>query len=67
MEVGRASGVTFIISELQRTDPGTKVTGELSTKDRISHLMPKMDFYYLHRFSWKKYTKIIGHMPWLDQ
>ena len=34
-------------AELQRTDPGTKVTGEFSV--------------------FKKYTKMIGHMPWLYQ
>ena len=31
------------------------------------HLMPKMNFYYIHRFSWEKYTKMVGHMPWLYQ
>ena len=30
----------------------------------FSHLM---NFYYFHRFSWEKYTKMIGHMPWLYQ
>ena len=33
----------------------------------FSHLMPKMDFYHFRRFSWKKYTKIIGYMSWLHQ
>ena len=41
-------------TELQRTDPGKKVTGEFSTKGHISHLMSKMDLYYFHRFSWEK-------------
>ena len=42
-------------AELQRTDPGTKVTGTFSAKDReFSNIMLKMDLYYFHHFSWKK-------------
>ena len=33
----------------------------------FSHLMFEMNFYYFHRFSWEKYTKMIGHMPLLYQ
>ena len=40
--------------ELHRTDPGTKV---------FKHLMPKIDCYYFHRFSWEKHSKLIYHMP----
>ena len=38
-------------AELQRTDPGTRVRGTLSTKARIFPPNAKMDFYYFHRFS----------------
>ena len=49
-------------AELQRIDPGTKVTGQSSNKGRIfppkkavfSHLTTKKDFYHFHRFSWEK-------------
>ena len=41
-------------AELQRTDPGTKVTGEFSTRDIFSHLMFEMNLYHFHRFSWEK-------------
>ena len=42
-------------AELQRTDPGTKVAGEFSTRgDIFSHLMFEMNFYHFHRFSWEK-------------
>ena len=50
-------------TELQWTNLGTKITGEISFRGRISHLMPKMDFYF-HRFSWEKNT-LKCHMPWL--
>ena len=43
-------------AQLQRTDPGTKVTGEFSTRGRISHLMLEMDFYHFRCFSWGKNT-----------
>ena len=33
----------------------------------FSHLMFEMNCYYFHRFSWEKYTKMIGHMLWLYQ
>ena len=40
-------------TELQRTDPGTKVTGEFSIR---GHIFPpfEMNFPYFHRFSWEK-------------
>ena len=43
-------------AELQRADPGTKDMGNLVPGPRVifSHTMPKMDFYYSHRFSWEK-------------
>ena len=41
-------------AELQRTDPGTKVTGELVPGDIFSHLMFEMNLYHFHRFSWEK-------------
>ena len=55
-------------AELKQTDPGTKVTGEFSTRGLFSHLMLEIDFYYCHRFRLhEKYTRNIGHMPWLYQ
>ena len=38
-------------AELQRTDPGTKVTIEFSIRAVFSHIMLEMDFYYFRRFS----------------
>ena len=38
-------------AELQRNDPGTKVTANSVTRPVISNLMPKMVLYYFHRFS----------------
>ena len=38
-------------AELQRTDPGTKITTEFSIRAVFSHLMLEIDFYYFHRFS----------------
>ena len=39
-------------AELQRANPGTKVSGQFSTSGRIlPHPMPKMDFHYSHCFS----------------
>ena len=32
-----------------------------------SHTMPKMDFYYFHRSSCEKHSKLIYHIPWLYQ
>ena len=38
-------------AELQRADPGTKVTGNSVLGVVFSPTMPKMDFRYSHRFS----------------
>ena len=54
-------------AELQRTDPGTKVTGELSARGHMFPPNVEMNSYYFHRFSWEKIHKMIGHMPWLYQ
>ena len=41
-------------TELLRTDPGTKVTGEFNIKDRILAPNAQNGFYCFHSFSWKK-------------
>ena len=38
-------------TELQRADPGTKSRGNSVLGVIFAHKMPKMDFYYSHRFS----------------
>ena len=47
--------------------PAQKSRANSVPGDIFSHLMFEMYLYHFHRFSWEKYTKMIGHMPWLDQ
>ena len=54
-------------AELQRTDPTQEFGAHSVPRPVFSYIMPEMDFYNFHRFSWEKYTKMIGHMLWLDQ
>ena len=51
-------------AEMQRTDPGTKVIGEFSIRDRISHIMHTILIIPIVLFG-KKRTKLIYHMTWL--
>ena len=50
-------------AELQRTNPGTKVTDEFSTKGRIFPPNAQNGFLLFPSFQSGKYTKTIGHMP----
>ena len=47
--------------------PAQKLQANSVPRDIFSHLMFEINFYYFHRFSWEKYTKMIVHMPWLYQ
>ena len=43
-------------AELQPPIPAQKIRGNSVPGAVLSHTMPKIDFYYSHRFSWKKNT-----------
>ena len=53
-------------AEMQQTDPGTKVTGEFSTRGRIfPPNAQKWIFIISIVLVGEKYTEMTGHMPWL--
>ena len=56
-------------AKLQQTDPGTKVTGEFSTLGRIFTPYARNGLKKIISIVLvgKKYTEMIGHMPWLYQ
>ena len=53
--------------QAQRRAAGGPIPSQKSRVNSVpgaifSHLMFEINFYHVHRFSWEKYTKMIGHM-----